>query len=132
MERTCGGRRPHVLRSESGGNVATDGASSRQDSERSEADGSPHRTAHEVRARDQPQDRQGPWPDDPAVAPAAGGSGDRVIDRRAFITSMTGALLAAPPAAEAQHPANVPRIAVLSATAASARQETFRPALLEI
>jgi hypothetical protein len=36
------------------------------------------RTTHEVRAGDQPQDRQGPRPDDPAVAPAAGGSGDRV------------------------------------------------------
>jgi putative ABC transport system substrate-binding protein len=31
---------------------------------------------------DQPQDRQDPRPDDPGVAPAAGGSGDRVMDRR--------------------------------------------------
>ena len=36
----------------------------------------------QVRAGHQPQDRQGPRPDDPAVAPAAGGSGDRVMDRR--------------------------------------------------
>jgi hypothetical protein len=36
------------------------------------------RAAHEVRAGDQPQDRQGARPDDPAVAPAAGGSGDRM------------------------------------------------------
>jgi len=30
----------------------------------------------------QPQDRQGPRPDDPAVAPAAGGPGDRVGQQR--------------------------------------------------
>jgi hypothetical protein len=34
--------------------------------------------AHEVRTHHQPQHRQGSRPDDPAVAPAAGGSGDRV------------------------------------------------------
>ena len=38
--------------------------------------------AHQVRAGHQPQDRQGPGPDDPAVAPAEGGSGDRVRNRR--------------------------------------------------
>src|SRR5258708_4296752 len=31
-----------------------------------------------VRAGDHPQDRQGPRPDNPAVTPPAGGSGDRV------------------------------------------------------
>jgi len=36
----------------------------------------PGRAPDAVRASDQPQDRQGPWPDDPAVAPAAGGSGE--------------------------------------------------------
>ena len=36
------------------------------------------RAADEVRAGHQPQDRQGARPDDPAVAPAAGGSGDRI------------------------------------------------------
>jgi hypothetical protein len=36
-------------------------------------------SSYEVRTRHQPQDRQGPRPDDPALAPAAGGSGDRVI-----------------------------------------------------
>ena len=39
-----------------------------------------HRAAHEVRAGHQPQDRQGARPDDPTVAPAAGRSGDRVMD----------------------------------------------------
>ena len=37
-------------------------------------------TNHGVSASHQPQDRQGPRPDHPAVAPAAGGSGDRVSD----------------------------------------------------
>ena len=37
------------------------------------------RAGNEVRTDHQPQDRQGPRPDDPAVAAAAGGSGDRVI-----------------------------------------------------
>jgi hypothetical protein len=34
--------------------------------------------ANDLRAPDQPQDRQGPRPDDPAVAAGAGGSGHRV------------------------------------------------------
>ena len=38
----------------------------------------PRRAADEVRAGHQPQDREGPRPDDPTVAPAAGGPGDRV------------------------------------------------------
>jgi fatty-acyl-CoA synthase len=37
-----------------------------------------HRAAHQVRAGHQPQDRQDARPDDPAVAPAAGGPGNRV------------------------------------------------------
>src|SRR6202011_1461379 len=53
-------------------------------------------------AGDQPQDREGPRPDDPAVAPAAGGSGDRVMRGRRlfwkytifFALLVTGALLA--------------------------------------
>jgi hypothetical protein len=36
--------------------------------------------ADQVRAGDQSQNRQGPRPDDPAVAPAAGGSGDRMME----------------------------------------------------
>src|SRR6266566_1975258 len=60
-----------------------------------------------------PQDRQGPRPGDPAVAPAAGGSGDRVMDRRAFIGTVTGGLLAAPRAAGAQQAGKVSRVGVL-------------------
>jgi hypothetical protein len=44
----------------------------------------PGRAAQQVRAGDQSEDRQGPRPDDPAVAPAAGESRDRVRDRRGF------------------------------------------------
>ena len=61
------------------------GARSRSTSTRSsrgQARRPARRAAHEVRAGHQPQDRQGPRPDDPAVAAAAGGSGDRVMDRR--------------------------------------------------
>ena len=43
----------------------------------------------------QPQDREGPRPHHSAVAAAAGGSGDRVVNRRAFVTGL-GAVLAAP------------------------------------
>jgi ABC-type uncharacterized transport system substrate-binding protein len=49
-----------------------------QDLQRHTAGGLARRTTDEVRAGHQPQDRQSPRPDDPAVAPAAGGSGDRV------------------------------------------------------
>jgi len=38
----------------------------------------PGRAADEARARHQPEDRPGPRPDDPSVAPAAGRPGDRV------------------------------------------------------
>jgi ABC transporter substrate binding protein len=54
------------------------GVSGRQDPQGRKTCRSAHRAAYQVRARHQPQDRQGPRPDDPAVAPAAGGSGDRV------------------------------------------------------
>jgi hypothetical protein len=40
---------------------------------------------------DQPQDRQGPGPDDPAVAPAAGGSGDRVSCSRPALAGLGSA-----------------------------------------
>ena len=76
--------------------------------------------ADEVQHGHQPQDREGPRPDDPAVAPAAGGSGDRVVERRAFIGTLAGGLLAAPLAAEAQ-PARVPRLCVLAADSRSSR-----------
>jgi putative ABC transport system substrate-binding protein len=44
------------------------------------------RAANEVRVRDQHENRQGPRPHDPAVATAAGGSGNRIVDRRRIPT----------------------------------------------
>ena len=49
----------------------------------------------------------------------AGGSGDRVMDRRAFLGTIAGGLLAAPLAAEAQPAAKTSRIGYLSPTSAS-------------
>lgn len=43
-----------------------------------------------------------PRSDDPALASAEGGPGDRVSDRRAFLGTLAGGLLAAPLAADAQ------------------------------
>ena len=95
----------------------------------------PDRAAHQVRAGHQPQDRQGPRPDDPAVAAGAGGSGDRVMDRRRFLlTSLAGAL-AAPLAAEAQQAGKVYRIGFLSGSSRAASKpavEEFRQGLREL
>ena len=49
-----------------------------QDSERRESGGLARRAAHQVRARHQPQDREGARADDPSVSAAAGGSSDSV------------------------------------------------------
>jgi putative tryptophan/tyrosine transport system substrate-binding protein len=51
------------------------------------------------------------------LVPAAGGSGDRVIDRRTFIAAMAGSLLAAPVAAEAQQAGKVYRVGLLESGA---------------
>src|SRR5712691_4251737 len=86
-----------------------------QDPQGRQAGRPPRRGAHEVRADHQPQDGQGPRLDDPAVTPSARGSGDRVIGRRTFISGITGGLLAAPLAAEAQQTGKVYRIGVVAA-----------------
>src|SRR5713101_8110357 len=75
--------------------------------------------AQQTGAGDQPQDRQGPWSDDPAVGAGAGGPGDRVMERRAFIATLAGGLLAAPLAAGAQPGAKVPRIGFLAVVSRS-------------
>src|SRR5258705_6600790 len=70
--------------------------------------------------------RQGPRPDDPAVAPPAGGSSDRVTDRRAFISGATLGLLAAPLlAAEAQQ-AKTNRIGVLTVSSTEPFRQNLR------
>src|SRR6266404_8871426 len=71
-------RRSDVLRDEFRGSLSWSSYVRGQDLERREAGRPPGRATHQVRPGHQPQDRQGPRPDDPAVAPAAGGSGDRV------------------------------------------------------
>jgi len=56
---------------------------------------------------------EGPQAAASAIAPAARRRGHSLIDRRAFIGTLAGAVLTAPFAAEAQ-PATIPRIGVLS------------------
>ncbi len=51
----------------------------RQDPQGRQAWRSAHRAADEVRVRDQPQDREGPRPHDPAGGAGAGGRGYRVV-----------------------------------------------------
>jgi putative ABC transport system substrate-binding protein len=69
------------------------------------------------------------------VAPAAGGPGDRVVDRRAFLATLIGSLLAAPLAAGAQQAGRVWRIGYLSAddpSAASHLVDAFRQGLRDL
>src|SRR5262249_28052136 len=101
----------------------------RQNPERCQARRPAYRTAHDVRAGDQPQYRAGSRPDNPAVPVGAGRSGDRVMDRRAFITMVCGSILAAPLATEAEQ-ARVYRIGVLGPTPiALSSDEGFRKGL---
>src|SRR5262249_15643431 len=93
--------------------VPPNGQLRRQDSQGREACRSARRAAHEVRSGHQPQDRQGAWPDNPTVAPRTSGPGDRVVERRTFIGTLTGGLLAAPLASEAQQGGKVWRIGYL-------------------
>ena len=55
----------------------------------------------ELAAGHQPQDREGTGPDYSAIAPGAGGPGDRMMDRPAFITTVGGSMLAG---AAGRHP----------------------------
>ena len=73
------------------------------------------RAADQIRSGDQPQDREGPRPHDPAVALGTGRSGDRAVRRRAFLGAVTGGFLAAPLASEAQQAGKVYRIGFLRA-----------------
>ena len=75
---------------------------------------SPRRAAHEVRVGHKPQDREGSRLDDPAVAAAAGGSDNRVMNRRAFIATLTGGLLSTPLGVEAQRTGTSRRLCFLT------------------
>jgi ABC transporter substrate binding protein len=75
--RVCGSRRSHIVCAQHGRELPTSRGFRRQDSERCETRGASDRTADSVRTRDQYQDREGPRPHHPALAAAAGGSGDQ-------------------------------------------------------
>ena len=108
------GGRPDRLRARQRGDVSPGRVVRGPDLQGGESGHPPGRAADPVRPDHQPQDRQGPRPDDPAVAAAAGGSGDRVMDRRAFLLTRLAGLLAAPLAAEAQPAEKVAGSAVLA------------------
>src|SRR4029450_986968 len=78
------------------------------------ARGFTRRAAYEVRARDQPQDREGPRPDDPARGARAGRRSDPMTRRRAFVA---GSLILL--TAQAQPATKVWRIGVLSGSSSS-------------
>src|SRR5215813_3538683 len=67
----------------------------------------------------EPQGRQSPRRDDSSVSACPGRSGDRVMQRRAFIGVLTGRLLAAPLAAGAQQAGKVYRIGFLGNSTAA-------------
>src|SRR5262249_29755984 len=69
--------------------------------------------------------------DDPAVAPSTRRSGDRIVERRAFLGTLPMGLLAAPLAAEAQQAGKVWRIGVLLASD-SPNVEAFRQELRKL
>src|SRR5262249_28525333 len=87
------------------------------------------RTTHEIRIGDQPQDRQGAWPHHPSGAAAAGGSGHRVMDRRAFFAVGVGAL-AGSVVAESARADRIPRVGILGG-GPSPSWEAFRRGLRE-
>src|SRR5262245_65535571 len=82
-----------------------------------------------------PQDGQGPRPHHPAVAPAAGGRGDPIVNRRGCVAIFAGGILAAALSANAEQPKTVPRIGLLgggSASAIAGRIDAFRQGLRDL
>jgi len=89
----------------------------------------------EVQSGDQPQDRQGPRPHDPAIAAGAGGSDYRMMERRRFLVASLAGALAAPRAAGAQPSGRVARVGMLSVDVASfddVARVTFLAALKDL
>src|SRR5262249_5204242 len=106
-------RSPDVLRRGHRGELPSGRLLRGQDPQGRQARRSAGRAADEIRAGDQPQDRQGPRPHDPSLTAGPRRPNHRMIDRRRFLlTSLAGAI-AAPLAVEAQPPKSA-RIAILS------------------
>jgi len=84
-----------------------------------------------LKAVRQSKNRQGTWPDRPAVDPRPCRQGHR-MNRRRFLASVGGAALAGPIAAQAQQPTGIPRIGLLmgaNPTDEAAKLDAFREAL---
>ena len=93
LYRGASGRWPDVLWPEPAGLVATLRKLRRQNPQGCEARRPARRAADEVRAGPQPQDREGARPDDPAVAAAASGSGDRSVKPLPYLLPWVRVLL---------------------------------------
>src|SRR5207249_2124314 len=106
----------------------------RQDPARCQGRGDANRAAHEIRAGDQPQDREGARDHRTEGAAAARRPGDRVMDRRTFAASIALGVFAEPVGsglvASLGHPGgNVTGMTLLSTDLAGKRLQLVREIL---
>src|SRR5262249_25485864 len=103
-------------------------------SQRREARRPPGAGADQVRARDQPQDRESTWPNNSAVRPCPRGRGDR-MRRRDFIKTIAVSAATWPLAVHAEQPGKVSRVGYLGASSASLERrdlDAFRQTLRDL